>query len=124
MPEIYDWHRRDQCGSPATLDRVPKIGVDFSATSSVDRGSASCRRHSRTRVAGRGPRVAGEKIDIFPGPYIATFVVNALAPAEVSKVVIDEERASGSRSWCPDNQQTSVAWRSAGGRPERAPRSH
>jgi N utilization substance protein A len=35
----------------------------------------------------------GEKIDIIPWSYeIATFVVNALAPAEVSKVVIDEER--------------------------------
>jgi transcription termination/antitermination protein NusA len=35
----------------------------------------------------------GEKIDIIPWSHeIATFVVNALAPAEVSKVVIDEER--------------------------------
>jgi transcription termination/antitermination protein NusA len=35
----------------------------------------------------------GEKIDIIPwSSEIATFVVNALAPAEVSKVVIDEER--------------------------------
>jgi N utilization substance protein A len=35
----------------------------------------------------------GEKIDIIPwSPDIATFVVNALAPAEVSKVVLDEER--------------------------------
>ena len=34
----------------------------------------------------------GEKIDIIPwSPDIATFVVNALAPAEVTKVVIDEE---------------------------------
>src|SRR5271155_1930574 len=52
-------------------------------------------------VAGdRGSRVQsvvnelqGEKIDIIPwSPDIATFVVNALAPAEVAKVVIDEER--------------------------------
>src|SRR5258707_837557 len=35
----------------------------------------------------------GEKIDIIPWcPDIATFVVNALAPAEVAKVVIDEDR--------------------------------
>jgi len=35
----------------------------------------------------------GEKIDIIPwSPDIATFVVNALAPAEVAKVVIDEDR--------------------------------
>jgi N utilization substance protein A len=35
----------------------------------------------------------GEKIDIIPwSPDSATFVVNALAPAEVSKVVLDEEQ--------------------------------
>jgi N utilization substance protein A len=35
----------------------------------------------------------GEKIDIIPwSPDVATFVVNALAPAEVSKVVLDEEQ--------------------------------
>jgi N utilization substance protein A len=34
----------------------------------------------------------GEKIDIIPwSPQSATFVVNALAPAEVTKVVLDEE---------------------------------
>jgi N utilization substance protein A len=34
----------------------------------------------------------GEKIDIIPwSPDTATFVVNALAPAEVAKVVLDEE---------------------------------
>src|SRR5437762_11917340 len=34
-----------------------------------------------------------EKIDIIPwSPDIATFVVNALAPAEVAKVVLDEDR--------------------------------
>ena len=36
----------------------------------------------------------GEKIDIIPwSPDSATFVVNALAPAEVSKVVLDEEQS-------------------------------
>jgi N utilization substance protein A len=34
----------------------------------------------------------GEKIDIIPwSPDFATFIVNALAPAEVSKVVLDED---------------------------------
>jgi len=37
----------------------------------------------------------GEKIDIIPwSPDPATFVVNALAPAEVTKVVLDEEAGS------------------------------
>jgi len=36
--------------------------------------------------------LSGEKIDIIPwSPDPATFVVNALAPAEVSKVVLDED---------------------------------
>jgi transcription antitermination factor NusA-like protein len=36
----------------------------------------------------------GEKIDIIPwSPDPATFIVNALQPAEVSKVVLDEEAA-------------------------------
>jgi transcription termination/antitermination protein NusA len=51
-------------------------------------------------VGMRGSRVQavvnelqGEKIDIIPWSQdIATFVVNALAPAEVAKVVLDEER--------------------------------
>src|ERR1043166_3771618 len=51
-------------------------------------------------VGMRGSRVQavvnelqGEKIDIIPwSPDIATFVVNALAPAEVAKVVLDEDR--------------------------------
>jgi N utilization substance protein A len=35
----------------------------------------------------------GEKIDIIPwSPDVATFIVNALAPAEVVKVVLDEDR--------------------------------
>jgi N utilization substance protein A len=38
-------------------------------------------------------RLQGEKIDIIPwSPDIATFVVNALAPAEVAKVVLDEDK--------------------------------
>jgi len=42
--------------------------------------------------ASRGRRIAGEKIDIIPwSADPATFVVNALAPAEVAKVVLDEE---------------------------------
>jgi N utilization substance protein A len=36
----------------------------------------------------------GEKIDIIPwSPDTATFVVNALQPAQVSRVVIDEEES-------------------------------
>src|SRR5262245_17727847 len=46
-----------------------------------------------SRVQAVVNELQGEKIDIIPwSPDIPTFVVNALAPAEVAKVVLDEER--------------------------------
>src|SRR3546814_14881703 len=45
-----------------------------------------------SRVQAVVQELQGEKIDIIPwSPDLATFVVNALQPAEVAKVVIDEE---------------------------------
>jgi N utilization substance protein A len=45
-----------------------------------------------SRVQAVVGELAGEKIDIVPwSEDVATFVVNALAPAEVAKVVLDEE---------------------------------
>jgi N utilization substance protein A len=45
-----------------------------------------------SRVQAVVAELQGEKIDIIPwSPQAATFVVNALAPAEVTKVVMDEE---------------------------------
>jgi N utilization substance protein A len=46
-----------------------------------------------SRVQAVVNELQGEKIDIIPWSHdTATFVVNALAPAEVAKVVLDEER--------------------------------
>jgi N utilization substance protein A len=46
-----------------------------------------------SRVQAVVNELQGEKIDIIPWSQdIATFVVNALAPAEVAKVVLDEEK--------------------------------
>lgn len=46
-----------------------------------------------SRVQAVVNELQGEKIDIIPwNPDIATFIVNALAPAEVVKVVLDEDR--------------------------------
>jgi N utilization substance protein A len=68
-----------------------KIAVT-SRDSSVDPVGA-CVGMRGSRVQAVVNELQGEKIDIIPWSYeIATFVVNALAPAEVSKVVIDEER--------------------------------
>jgi len=66
-------------------------------------------------VGMRGSRVQvvvnelqGEKIDIVPwSPDIATFIVNALAPAEVSKVVLDEE--NNRIEVCVPDEQLSLA---------------
>jgi N utilization substance protein A len=45
-----------------------------------------------SRVQAVVQELQGEKIDIIPwSPDVATFVVNALQPAEVAKVVMDEE---------------------------------
>jgi N utilization substance protein A len=67
-----------------------KIAV-ISNDSSIDPVGA-CVGMRGSRVQAVVAEQQGEKIDIIPwSPDPATFVVNALAPAEVSKVVLDEE---------------------------------
>ncbi|MCB2098477.1 MAG: transcription termination factor NusA [Parvularculaceae bacterium] len=89
VPEVYDGVieikavARDQ-GSRA------KIGV-MSNDNSIDPVGA-CVGMRGSRVQAVVNELGGEKIDIVPwSPDPATFVVNALAPAEVTKVVLDEE---------------------------------
>ena len=54
-----------------------------------------------SRVQAVVSELQGEKIDIIPVvARPATFVVNALAPAEVTKVVLDDEKPAESRWWC------------------------
>src|SRR6266403_461078 len=68
-----------------------KIAV-ISRDSSVDPVGA-CVGMRGSRVQAVVNELQGEKIDIIPwSPDVATFVVNALAPAEVAKVVLDEDR--------------------------------
>jgi N utilization substance protein A len=68
-----------------------KIAV-ISRDSSVDPVGA-CVGMRGSRVQAVVTELQGEKIDIIPwSPDIATFVVNALAPAEVAKVVLDEDK--------------------------------
>jgi N utilization substance protein A len=67
-----------------------KIAVR-SKDSSIDPVGA-CVGMRGSRVQAVVAELQGEKIDIIPwSPDVATFVVNALAPAEVAKVVLDEE---------------------------------
>ena len=57
------------------------------------------------RVQAVVQELGGEKVDIIPwSPDPATFVVNALAPAEVSKVVLDPD-AKRIEVIVPDQQQ-------------------
>ena len=63
-----------------------------------------------SRVQAVVGELQGEKIDIIPWSQDpATFVVNALAPAEVAKVVMDEE-SKRIEVVVPDDQ---LVWRSA-----------
>ena len=89
VPEIYDGIIEIKAVARDPGSRA-KIGV-ISRDSSIDPVGA-CVGMKGSRVQAVVQELQGEKIDIIPwSPDIATFVVNALQPAEVAKVVIDEE---------------------------------
>ncbi len=101
VPEIYDGIVEIKAVARDPGSRA-KIGV-ISRDSSVDPVGA-CVGMRGSRVQAVVNELQGEKIDIIPwSPDIATFVVNALAPAEVAKVVIDEDRER-IEVVVPDNQ--------------------
>jgi transcription termination/antitermination protein NusA len=90
VPEIYDEivEIKAVARDPGSRAKIAVVSRD----SSVDPVGA-CVGMRGSRVQAVVNELQGEKIDIIPwSQEIATFVVNALAPAEVSKVVIDEER--------------------------------
>ncbi len=90
VPEIYDGIVEVKAVARDPGSRA-KIAVQ-SRDSSVDPVGA-CVGMRGSRVQAVVNELQGEKIDIIPWSQdIATFVVNALAPAEVAKVVLDEER--------------------------------
>src|SRR5689334_20579782 len=89
VPEIYDGIIEIRAVARDPGSRA-KIGV-LSNDSGIDPVGA-CVGMRGSRVQAVVAELQGEKIDIIPwSPNPATFVVNALAPAEVSKVVLDEE---------------------------------
>jgi transcription termination/antitermination protein NusA len=89
VPEVYEG-----------VIEIPRVARDpgsrakiavISNDSSIDPVGA-CVGMRGSRVQAVVNELAGEKIDIIPfNPDPATFIVNALQPAEVSKVVLDEE---------------------------------
>jgi N utilization substance protein A len=90
VPEIYDGivEIKAVARDPGSRAKIAVISRD----SSVDPVGA-CVGMRGSRVQAVVNELQGEKIDIIPwSPDIATFVVNALAPAEVAKVVLDEDR--------------------------------
>ena len=90
VPEIYDGiiEIKAVARDPGSRAKIAVVSRD----SSVDPVGA-CVGMRGSRVQAVVNELAGEKIDIIPWqPDIATFVVNALAPAEVVKVVLDEVR--------------------------------
>jgi N utilization substance protein A len=89
VPEIYDGivEVRAVARDPGSRAKIAVISRD----SSVDPVGA-CVGMRGSRVQAVVNELQGEKIDIIPwSPDVATFVVNALAPAEVAKVVLDED---------------------------------
>ena len=89
VPEVYDGVIEIKACSRDAGSRA-KIGV-FSNDSSIDPVGA-CVGMRGARVQAVVGELSGEKIDIIPWSYDdATFIVNALQPAEVSKVVLDED---------------------------------
>ena len=89
VPEVYEGVIEIKACSRDAGSRA-KIGV-ISNDSSIDPVGA-CVGMRGARVQAVVGELSGEKIDIIPWNYDdATFIVNALQPAEVSKVVLDEE---------------------------------
>src|SRR4051812_47975778 len=91
VPEIYDSIIEIKAAARDPGSRA-KIGV-ISHDSSIDPVGA-CVGMKGSRVQAVVQELQGEKIDIIPWSQdLATFVVNALQPATVSRVVIDEEES-------------------------------
>src|SRR5712671_5855487 len=89
VPEIYDGIIEIKAVSRDPGSRA-KMAV-ISRDSSIDPVGA-CVGMRGSRVQAVVQELQGEKIDIIPwSSQAATFVVNALAPAEVTKVEMDEE---------------------------------
>jgi N utilization substance protein A len=89
VPEIYDniVNIKSVARDPGSRAKIAVLSQD----SSIDPVGA-CVGMRGARVQAVVNELQGEKIDIIPWSHdAATFIVNALAPAEVVKVVLDED---------------------------------
>ncbi|SKA40955.1 NusA antitermination factor [Enhydrobacter aerosaccus] len=90
VPEIYDGiiEIKAVARDPGSRAKIAVLSHD----SSIDPIGA-CVGMRGSRVQAVVQELQGEKVDIIPwSPEPANFIVNALAPAEVSKVLMDEEK--------------------------------
>ena len=102
VPEIYDGviEIKACARDPGSRAKIAVISYD----SSIDPVGA-CVGMRGSRVQAVVGELQGEKIDIIPwSEDQATFLVNALQPAEVAKVVIDEEGANRIEVVVPEEQ--------------------
>ena len=89
VPEIYDGvvEIKSVARDPGSRAKIAVISKD----SSIDPVGA-CVGMRGSRVQAVVNELQGEKVDIIQwNPDAASFIVNALAPAEVTKVVLDED---------------------------------
>jgi len=89
VPEIYDGiiELKSVARDPGSRAKIAVLSND----SSIDPVGA-CVGMRGSRVQAVVGELQGERIDIIPwSPDAATFIVNALQPAEVAKVVLDED---------------------------------
>ncbi|MEE8548694.1 MAG: transcription termination factor NusA, partial [Alphaproteobacteria bacterium] len=101
VPEVYDGiiEIKSVARDPGSRAKIAVLSND----TSIDPVGA-CVGMRGSRVQAVVGELQGEKIDIIPwSPDHATFVVNALAPAEVTKVVLDED-ANRIEVVVPDDQ--------------------
>ncbi len=103
VPEIYDGivEIRAAARDPGSRAKIAVVSSD----PSIDPVGA-CVGMRGSRVQAVVGELQGERIDIIQwSPDTATFIVNALVPAEVTKVVLDEE-ASRVEVIVPEEQQS------------------
>jgi N utilization substance protein A len=101
VPEIYDGiiEIKSVARDPGSRAKIAVVSRD----SSIDPVGA-CVGMRGSRVQAVVGELAGERIDIIPwNQDAATFIVNSLQPAEVAKVVLDED-ASRIEVVVPDDQ--------------------
>ncbi|MCL2385853.1 MAG: transcription termination factor NusA, partial [Alphaproteobacteria bacterium] len=101
VPEIYDGviEVKEVARDPGSRAKIAVVSRD----ASIDPVGA-CVGMRGSRVQAVVTELQGEKVDIIPwSPDPATFIVNALQPAEVVKVVLDED-SSRIEVVVPDDQ--------------------